>query len=240
MKKLLGTVFALALLAGCGAESDQRADTISPTTEAPAETTTTTEAKTAVTQEEANAALLVVADMPTGWTQAPPEEEGDDPADSDDFCKEFQVEDVPTVVEAEASFRAGETGPFIEHSVMVFDGDEAKRAMDVVRTGLDKCQTFSTTDEDGTTFSGSFSAVSFPKVGDDTFAVRLTATAKSTGDFEMEVPMAGDIVIVRRGRAISALFHFAITHPLFGNAKLDSAISETVARKADEKLVRLA
>jgi len=48
--------------------------------------------------------------------------------------------------------------------------------------------------------------------------------------------MGGDIVVFRQGRGFSVLFNFGIEASLLGSNRADSGLTESLARKALEKL----
>lgn len=189
------------------------------------DTTTTTAGgapRPTPTEADARAALLVSGDVPGGW-QA--QESGADNA-SNARCAAFELlDDHKPAAEAEASFAAGRTGPFVEHRVLLFaDVAAAERHMTLLDDAVRACASFG---GDGGT--GSFKSTSAPDLGDDAAAVSLQARA--TG-----LELDGEIVAVRRGRAVSLLTQLAVKIANFGGAKLESALTTELARKAAAKL----
>jgi len=118
MKRLAVVVTLICTLAaGCGSDDSST----------PGANGALTPAKRPPTQADADAALLVLADMPAGWTAGNMSDDDDD----DDFCKEITVnKKLPPVAEAEADFTAGQTGPFVGHGVAFYENEaKAKEAM---------------------------------------------------------------------------------------------------------------
>lgn len=206
-------------LAGCGGGSD-KAKTI--------EATTTTGAVTSTTEKRAPAdiasALLTVGDFPTGWSEAPPDEDEED--DGSDCASDFDMdEQVPPKAKAERNFQESDMGPFVFHAVASYESTgQAKEVLRLFGDFLKKCQTFESTDEDGTKTTGTMSALSFPKLGDDTYALRMT--------FKQEEGFSGsgDVIVIREGDAVTLLFNFGIA----GSA--DTELTESLSRKAAERL----
>lgn len=213
------TTCAVALLAvigvACGnSGSDSSGDT---TTTTPGGAT-----RPAPTEAEARAALLASADIPGGWQAQ--ESGADNPSNA--RCAAFEaLDNHKPAAEAEASFAAGRTGPFVEHRVLVFaDETTADRHMTLLDEAVRACASFG---GDGGT--ASFTTTSAPDLGDDAAAVSLRARA--TG-----LELDGEIVAVRRGRAVSLLTQMAVKIANLGGAKLDSSVTQDLARKAAAKL----
>lgn len=223
---LTAAAAAALLLVSCssGSEGDEKAETIRPTTTRPPSSTTTVTVAGRViekiTQERLREALLTVEDLPVGYSVWTDE---DDDQNDDEPC-EGRFENVSeATVEAEASFSKGSFGPFLAHALGAFDQEAtAKKAMAVVRAGLNDCQTYETTDEDGTVTTVRLTPLSFPKFGDETFALRLTAE----GPFSA----SGDIIFMRRGPAVALVLHIA----LLAGADTDETVR--IVENADRKL----
>lgn len=220
---LLASVLALISTA-CGGED--RAQTLeAEPTEVPAEQVVTDEATL-------RQALLTIEDLPTGWTTAA-EEEGateEEPAP----CGIEPTEEETTSVEEH--FQKGELEDQLMVSVSAFDNaGDAEAALQEFRTQLQNCREWEDTDDEGTHFAWALSPLSFPNLGEETVAFRVSAdiTGNEEG-FEITASMVGDMIVVRRVNAVSGVFHFGLG--LFGPAEIDSEQTETFARKADEKL----
>lgn len=232
MRRSLLVAVIVALLAGACGGSD-RAETVpdtAPVTAAPDPQPSRAAGKTpqrAPDTKDAQEALLALEDLPVGWTSSPPE-----PDDDDDtfFCKGLDpLEDLEAAGKADAKYQVGPTGPFVFHEVSLFKyEDEAERVMGLTQDGLTQCREFTGMD-DGVSYKGTFTAISFPRLGEETVAAKMSMTG--TG-----VVVTGDMVIVRTGRAVSTVFHFAIEASFFGGgSKLDSRLTEELARKAEAK-----
>lgn len=243
MKKMVAMVAVLALVSGAcggGEEPAERADTVDDTAQSDtARDQNGDEASGAVDVEQA---LLTLEDMPTGWTTSP--DAGEDDEGAAEFCDGLDITDDEADADAEASFEESEMGPFVSHAVARFDGAGDTRFAQL-RQAIEECGDFETTDEDGNTLTGRLSAVSFPELGEESLAVRLSGTVTTVADpdfGELELPMAGDLVFLRQGDVVTGLFHLAIDATAFGGGGggLDSTITEDLARKAAEKLTRLA
>lgn len=234
MRKLaIALVTALAVIsAACGGGED---DNGKAQTVAPEETTTTTAAPVeSADTGDLKAKLLTVADMPTGYSEKPPEPE-DEEEDTSDFCQKLQAleKDHKAAEEAEVTFQKGEASLFggaeVVESLGRFESKErAKQAFDAFAAGMQECKTFEQTDADGSTFKGSFTALSFPKVGDDTFAVHLKASGGSEG---VTIDLGGDFVVVRKSRLMLAVATFS-----FGATAIPASELEQIVRKAVSKL----
>lgn len=183
----------------------------------------------APTQAQADAALLTTADLPSGWQGQQSEDDGEE--DDSTFCEEFDPgKEVDPAVEAEAEFAAAETGPFVMHGVAFYaDEEEAEEAMDVLRKGLDECGEFTETDETLGEFTGSLEESSAPDLGDE--AIGATITASGTG-----VEIAGDIVVVRQGRAMYMLMQLGFQVEGLGGSEVDDDLTGELATKAFAKL----
>ena len=88
------------------------------------------------------------------------------------------------------------------------------------------CKEWVTKDDDGTTVTWRPVPLSFPKVGDETFATRVSATG---------IPLFGtaqvDLVFFRRGNVIAFLGYIAIGPSAAAPSPLEAA-----AKKANEQI----
>ena len=179
--------------------------------------------------------LLTVADLPTGYSEKaaePDEDEDNSPAP----CREFEnVDEIQSESKGEKTFSKGEASLFggaeLSQEVYIFKSREEISD----RFGLflklmenPECRTFETTDEDGATFKGTLSALSFPKLGDDTIAMHMAAEVSSEG---INLPVAVNLVIFRKGRALNSLSTIG-----FGASMIPATELETIARKALDKM----
>lgn len=213
---------ALCLSIACG--GDESADTVSPpsssvaTTAAanrsPTDTPATRSIATAtvetptneptVQDEDLAEALLRLEDLPAGWSPTPP---GDDDNDDDSgFCNQPPAVD-PTAARASASadFQQSEFGPFFSQTLASYSSDDAKSIMKAIKDTLGSCSEWVQVADDGTSMTWHLLPLSFPKVGDETFAARL-----STSDVPFFGAMQGDVVFWRRGNLIESVIYLTI------------------------------
>lgn len=169
-----------------------------------------------VSEEDLTGALLALEDMPSGWSVEPPDEDDED--DDATFCDAAPLaEEIDADATAERDFSGGEAGPFFTQLLSSMDEDEAENGMDYIRDSFD-CGEW-TDPEDDTVWS--LAEISFPDMGDDTAAYRLSTTA---GIFTAN----GNVIIVRDGGLLLMVVHVAI-----GN--LDSELTEELTQKALDK-----
>ena len=228
-RAMLGAVVAVLALvvAACGNDQGGSGNAGDTTTTTGGATTT----QPAPTEAEARAALLTTADLPSGWQADDDEGEDDDDDTDDNPCPEFdKVDAEKPAAEAEASFAPGPTGPFVEHTVELYaDDDAAERVMQLVAEAVEACKTFTASDEDLGKLNGTFEESAAPDLGDDALAAKLTA--KGGG-----IDITGEVLAVRDGRAISVVFHLGVQAPGVGGGRVQSALTQDLARKAAAKL----
>lgn len=216
MKRLVSVLAVAALVAaGCGGgDDDGQARTVEPptttTTEPSEDTTTTTAAPAAL-----DAVVLQLGDLPTGWSVSPPDEEEDT---SDDFCDGADpFNEIAAQEEAESNFEQSELGPFAASGASVYeDDDQAGEVLDLLAAVANDCQSFTQVDEDGAEVEYTITPLSFPDLGDDTFAFRMSATT-------FIGPLALDMAAVREGSLVVTVIHG-------GFGAVDSALTETLMR----------
>lgn len=218
----LAVLAAVAAVFGvsCGGDEGRgdRAATVETTrtTEEPHSTATTRAVETEDTPTEADlrAALLAVEDLPTGFTAQAADEGEDDGAS----CGEDLEETNPAAAKAAASFAGGMLGPFVQEELLAYEPDEAEAVMARGIASVRACQGY--TDDQGQKFN--LSPLSFPDLGDETFAARLDVDGPS-------LDLVADVVVLRQDDVIAFLFH-ASTLPV------DSVLTERLARTALAKL----
>lgn len=212
-------IIAAFLVAACGDTDGDRAETVP--TRAPSATSTQSQASVdtpeaadatptntpeptqepeALAQERIDAALMSLDDMPAGWSPGVgDEDEGDD--DGLQLCGDTSprpADEFSAVAGAQAEFQQAELGPYYFQSIAAFEGDLAAQAMEFFRELMADCPDWEETDEDGTTLAYSVSPMSFGTYGDETFALRITASG---------VPLFGslqaDMALIRYGRFVA-------------------------------------
>jgi hypothetical protein len=191
--------------------------------------TTTTEER--VGDVDPQAALLTLDDLPPGYAV-------DDSEDSDEGAPSGGCEELENLDEsaaddersAEASFTAGELGPFIVHEVGDQDEGTAAREFDNFRAAVAKprCQTFQETNDDGQTVTWTLTRISTEHLGDDTVGFRLRGDTVVFG-------MTFDFAIERIGDNVSMVGVASV--PFLGGPPPDFV---ALVRKAHEKLNRAA
>jgi hypothetical protein len=176
------------LLAACGDDDDNgQAQTIETTTTVAEEGSSTTSGASS----DLSDVVVQLDDMPAGWSVTPPE--SDDDTD-DELCEgQDPFNEIEPQDEAESGFQQSELGPFVSSAASQYaDEDQAGEMMDQLAEATNACQSFTQTDEDGTETEFTISALSFPDLGDETFAFRLAATT-------MLGPLTMDFAVVREG-----------------------------------------
>lgn len=167
--------------------------------------------------------LLTKADLPTGFTEQPVEEdESQKPMGTEKSCLEGAEDAVPNKEKASTGFTTADGARQISHDVQGYDTGKAEEAMAEGRKVLERCKTFSEPVEGGS-MTGSLAAVDFTKFGDDTTAFTLQATIQN-------ITLNGMVVAVRKGDVISSV------SSIVGSGQVDRAALEELVRKAVAKL----
>lgn len=226
MRSAAGALALLALAAGCGGDDG---DGNARTVEGPESSTTAeaTEARggdggpTETGATPLEEVVVQLGDLPTGWTATPPDNEDD--AD-DEICDgQSPLDEVEPVEEAESNFQQGDLGPFVVSIAGRFpDEDTAGSVLDRLADTVDACQTFTEVEEDGTEVSYTFEALSFPDLGDDTYAARLSGSTPLG-------PLAFDFAFTRVDSHV-----LGIVNGGFGAA--DSELTEELLRTMLDRL----
>ncbi len=200
-------ILAAVLLVGCGGDKDDSPPTGSDTTRGP---------RRPLSDADASEAVLTLEDLPAGWSFRASAVDR-----TDGFCKEFDLaEGVPPAGRARAEFQGGAS--YLNHVVAVYDAaSDATRRMQIVKAGVARCRRF-TADQ----VSLDLSAGTYPKLGDETIAVKGTGKA---GD----VPVTVQLLFVRAGRVVT--FLAGLTGETLTGPTLDAKALEGVARRAEAK-----
>jgi hypothetical protein len=206
---------AVLLLAGCGGDDDDQAQTVETTTTERSEDDSST--TTSGGSSDLNDVVVQLDDLPTGWSVTPPEEtddEGDEQiCEGHDPLNAIEPQD-----EAESGFQESDFGPYVASGAAQYsDDDEASEVIDQFAETANACQTFTETDEDGTVTEYTISPLSFPDLGDETFAFRMSATSPLG-------PFAVDVAVARQGEFMVSIFNAAL-----GTAP-DSALTESLTQ----------
>jgi len=225
---LLRTVALLVLLlptlAACGSNGTaNRAETIK---------TTTTKATKAPKRSGGHAgvvpraALLTLDDMPTGYSAGEDSSSSNTPLKGCPQLEALAADKTQSVAKAEAKFQAGKLGPFIDHQVEVTAKGKAQVQFARLRSALDAagCQTFTQPAEGGAIANFKLGPLSVPRLGDETFALRVT------GD-KAAFSITLDLVAERIGDSVSLLVVASV--PVLGGPP---PALDPLARRADKKL----
>ena len=160
------------------------------------------------------AGLLTINDMPTGWTGTAPVFEPRTPGGTyNSFCTQLPAR---SIAAAYVKLEKSAFGPFLTHTIVVYpDSANARDAFNDLMTAAQNCTQF--TDSSGST--NTLSPLSFPSLGEDTFAVR------SSGTVEMDaIYILVDNVLI------------TINHG--GLGAIDSTLTESSARTAVDRYGR--
>jgi hypothetical protein len=146
--------------------------------------------KDPLTSKQIKGALLKIDDMPPGYTKDSDlisDEEDEDVFSGSPKCKRLMnaldsgdKEEKP-FGEGEVGFKESDFGPFVAESVSSFKGDRIKDGMGKFREAFESCTTFTTTDKDGAKTKFKVAQMSFPKLGDDTIAIKMSAKEPTLG-----------------------------------------------------------
>ena len=236
MRSMLAVVVAVVVVGtgACGGRDD-RAVTIktgdgtstqtndNPEVEAPADPVADE-----LTQKQVNAALLTVADLPSGWTLGEPSEDDSDddkiaPAKCGELIDAMSADEEDAVAQGERDFNKG--GPFgtlmgvtISSYEDEVDSDKLTEIADV----FGGCSSFKGTDKEGVVTEYKVAPLSLANIGDKSLA--LTMTVESEG---FTIPINIYFVVVG---------HNVMTFYNGGIAGADGADLETIGKLAIKRL----
>lgn len=235
LRSLLALIVALLLAgtASCGGRSDraltiEETDGASQHNEQPEVAAPEEAAGEQLTPKQANASLLTVADLPSGWTLGEPTEEDSDddkiePAQCAELMDSMDADEEDAVAEGERNFNKG--GPFgtlmgvsISSYEDEVDSDKLKQIADV----FGECSSFKGTDKGGVVTDYKVAPLSLANIGDESLA--LTLTARSEG---FTIPINFYLVVVG---------HNVLTFYNGGIAGADGAQLETIGKLAIKRL----
>ncbi len=215
----------VGLVAGCGESPPERAGTVNENSgdadQQSAEEGEQTEdveldaVGREVTNEEAEAALPQVSSLPTGWSVDPENSLNDDEDDEGESeatiepaeCKDIMggladdEKDEPTG-EASRTYSAGMLGPFMGVEISSFADEVPDDSFSKVLDALSACPEFTST-EDGEATTFKTSSLSFPNLGEESAAIRMSATTE-------EMPVGLDFVFIRAGHNIVTISHATV------------------------------
>jgi hypothetical protein len=149
----------------------------------------TPEPEPGMTQDELDALLLQLDDLPTAWKVA----------DVDDPPTDVPGVDDGEHVLASAFYQQSDLGPYLVHMLLYTEGErEAEAAFEAIEKGLDSADIL-----DGITDqvrSWETEPADFEDLGDETFAY------KAVGDTGL-IPVEADMVGTRQGQYVSFIIH---------------------------------
>ena len=239
MKRWTPLIVVALLLSACGGgDENGRAQTITSPATATSQTATDrasavgTPAQSAQTSAstpaptpvrgalEVRKALLTLEDMPTGWSvkeSKPSESTGE-------ICGK-KVFEVVSTAKADIDFEK-DAFTTVTQAIRAYDSGEAKQGLDNALKVFETCKEWTDTAKDGSVTTYKLTPLSFPKLGDQTVALRLNLS-------NPPVVAQVDAVYVRRGDVVIIVGY---TAGGLGVARGDPEALERIARKADERL----
>lgn len=145
-------------------------------------------------QDQLQAALLTVDDLPPGWAAVQP----GSGSTSDTACGTTAFSQQSTAA-VEADFQRGQLGPSLAETIDAFPPGEGQPVFDGIAAAASACQSFPITVADGTMVTAYLAPdVSFATLGHESAAYTLTVTGAP-------VPIAGEFVLIRVGDNIITL-----------------------------------
>lgn len=227
LRKLLAVFALVLLLAACGGDPE------------PEDTPDTDLNLESDPSGELGGKLLAAADMPAGWQ--PIENAGTEEVSAQEggFCDSPVPDESNATASATAQFFKGEMTTRVVETVVSYESPEdATEAFDKVQQAIATCKEWDV-DAAGTVSRLKLSSASFPAVGEQTAAARVTSDfTVNSGSADKPAPtegsVTGDTVIVRQQNFIVVVRHFSIgvgTEPAF-----NAADTEPIVRSAVQKV----
>ena len=170
------------------------------------------------TSDQLKTALLTLSDMPTGWTTS--DQTGSD-SSSSSMCGATPTPTSSDETTVSVDFQKSQLGPFLTEQIVVVLSGQMKTAFDQIKNSL-SCMSWTEPDSEGTPTTYQLSPLSFPKMGDDTFAFRMSG---GSGMFTFEA----DAVYIRVGDSAITIANVAV-------GSVDSDLTASIAEKAVDKL----
>lgn len=197
--------------------------TAAPATTAVATTVTATEPPTNGLSVDPASVVPTLDDLPAGWSPEPNEE---DEAEGTD-CLSVLFDGLGIGMEGEsltphvgtAAFSQSEFGPFLSTAVVVDSGVDMDVLFDGLAPGFAECD--GTTDDDGNT--STILPMSFPQIGEDTFAARVDISSEM-------VPLSMQYVLARSDDSVVMTAYVAI------GGLPDASLLESVTRLMIDRL----
>lgn len=215
-------VLTLGLAAACGStgHTQPRAETL---TSAPATPTTTAPPELA-TKAQLTAALPSISDMPTGYAVDNSDDSDDGPTNPAGCGNTMDGKIGKPAVDATVYYTSGGgLGGFYSAGAAAYRQDAAD-LMSSLKKQMSRCAKFTQHDSDGTTTT-TLAALSFPKLGDETYALHATMT-------NSVFTVLADVVYLRVGNCLAYIAQA-------GLATVDDKLIESTARTIATRLAKL-
>lgn len=166
-------------------------------------------------------ALLAQEDLPAGWVLVPSTPDSDEDAQ---ICNVRPADDKP-LSRGKVDFTHNQLN-VITHSVAAFTAGQAEAAFTRVTGALSRCNEW-TNPDNGLLYR--VTPTTAPRLGDQAYAYRLSTS-------QGNLSIVAEVIYIRRGDFISSLGQIVVGQ---GNVTVDGALTEQLARRADEKLAAL-
>ena len=215
MLKKLFLLLLVILLGACSntpqvTPSNTPTDTVTPTPQL-------------VTLDELATALLDLSNMPPGWVMTGSEITPSEATGTYNLmCAELPKR---SIGKAEVEFEQSQLGPFLTETIVLYPPGKAEAAFADVFETAQSCSTFTTTSNDGTVNSYEVNLLSFPALGDESFAVRSSTTLSLLGLLET------DVIYIRQRDVVLTILYISI-----GLDGIDTTVTEELTRLAYDKL----
>jgi hypothetical protein len=176
------------------------------------------------------AALLTAAELPGSYTVLPsPDAPAAQLGTGVQGCSGASADPAPKVT-ALVVYQGGPVGPFIAEAISGSDQDTAVRTMQGLQQVVANCSRFGSELPGGIKVEIAIDQLTFPRIGDDLVAFRLTETLTGAG-----AALYAHVVYVRTGQ-------FVVVSTLMQISSPDVATTESLVRaavaKADKQLRR--
>lgn len=207
--------------AGCTNAGHNRADTVGQTgahgggQQTPAHEVSAAKAKDA---------LLTVTDLPTGWSAKPDESSSarDSTGDYPECPKYAAVTEKTAAMDDISAEFTSPAGSDVDEGILPMTEPAARQLLTEFADAVTACKKVTSKAADGVPFDLYLTALSFPKLADDTFAVRATATVSG-------ITINLDTALIRRGSVLIGVVQTT-------RGTIDTATTEDIARRALAKL----
>ena len=170
--------------------------------------------------DQLKSALLVLADLPPGWTASSSDESSADTT-SGSSCGVTSTPTPNDEVKASVDFQQSDLGPFVSEEITALPEGEMQAAWNQLKQSL-SCPQYTDTDSEGTPTTYQLTQLSLPKMGDESIAVHLTGT---TSGYEFQA----DTVFVRIGNYVVSIANLSLD-------KVDSDLTASITQKAVDRL----